>query len=479
MRKILLFMVLISFTNYSDLLANNLTITNVTYTNSKVSLDISWDNSWKTSDGYNDGVWLFIKAKNSIGEWVHVRIQNYSTGSIVSTIPSDSNGAIITRNTVGSGTISSSITFTILNTDLGPTPDFKVFGIEMVKINGGAFYAGDGSSFHRFHQGNSTTTPYYVADSNQITVGNTSSDINLESVNLLTSTIPATYPTGFDEFYVMKYEITQEQYVAFLNTLTPSQQQTRTASDLSNISSSNRFVMRSVGSPLNRNGIACDSNASNASPITFYCDLNNNGTANEADDGQNIACIFLTYNDSLAYLDWAAMRPMTDLEYEKASRGFTASVANELAFGSNSFTNAGTITNSGLANESVSNIGANGLTNINNNASGGPLRAGIFATASSNRLQSGASYFGVMDLAGNLNEFTIATIDTNLSYTYTFGNGALTSSGKQDAWSLSDFISSGGDYTLDTTTTSAAISARYRAIDQLYRYYNGIIRGCR
>ncbi len=460
--------------------SNNLNISNVTkVSETEISFDMSWDNSWN-SGGYHDAVWIFVKAKNNAGNWVHVDITSVSgAGLSPSAVPTDQKGFIVMRQTTGAGTVSGSINFNFVNTGLGPFPDFKVFGIEMVYINEGAFYVGDGNStYNEFHRGDNTALPYFIQNSDEITVGNTANDINS---NNLSTNIPATYPTGYDAFYLMKYEISQEQYVAFLNTLTVAQQQSRTESDLATITSSNRFVMSITNTPSQRNSIACDTTAINTSPITFYCDLNNNSTPNEANDGQNIACNFVSADDTLAYLDWAAMRPMTDLEYEKAARGSVYPVAGDLANGTTTFVSPTSITNSGQVDESVSNIGANGLINYLDAGSIGPIRVGAFATSSSNRLQSGGSFYGVMDLTGNLWEYVVRTGDGvfgNHSFTYSYGDGSLTTNGFYDAWSFNFLDRKGGAFNNSPVTY---VSARFwhNNATQSIRTSPGNTRGCR
>ena len=327
-------------------LANNLNITNVQKNgDNQLTFDVSWDNSWSAST-YRDASWIFIKYKNSSGQWQHLNITSATATGFTLYTP-DSKGVMISRATSGQGTVTGSISIIFNGNILGPLPDFKVFGIEMVYINQGAFYLGDGTSQGRFHQGNDNTLPYYVQNSNQITTGNTSSDIYSVSGGFLNVIIPATYPTGYDAFYMMKYETSIEQYAEFLNTLTPLQQQNRTRSDLTNITTVNRFVMANNSSPYHRNGIACNATAVNTAPIDFYCDLNNNSVPNELDDGQNIAANFVTANDCLAYLEWASLRPMTDMEFEKSTRGTASPIAYDIANGTNFFVTTAGITNSG------------------------------------------------------------------------------------------------------------------------------------
>ena len=421
-----LFFILLLATQF--MFANNLNITNVQKVDNHLSFDVSWDNSWWVST-YRDASWIFIKYKNSSGQWQHLDITSATvTGFTLYTYP-DHKGIMLSRAFSGQGTVTGSVTVQFNGGVLGPLPDFKVFGIEMVYINPGAFYVGDGVSTSRFYQGNDNTLPYHIQSAGQITVGNTSNDLNGSG---LSQNIPATFPNGYDAFYLMKYEITQEQYVEFLNTLTATQQQTRTKTDLSAITAGNRFVMRATPTPQIRNGIACDANATNATPITFYCDLNNNSIPNENNDGQNIATA-CSPADCMAYMDWAGLRLATEFEYEKACRGTAYPIANEVANATTLVVNAGSIVNAGMPNESVSNINTDGLINIGLP----PKRVGIFATASSTRLQSGAGFYGNMELSGNAQEFYVNP--AQISYAGNFGDGLLDATGNQNEWSLSGY----------------------------------------
>src|SRR5690606_5363256 len=117
------------------------------------------------------------------------------------------------------------------------------------------------------------------------------------------------------------YEITQQQYVDFLNSLTRTQQSNRIVATIANAATSPpsgwRFRMFPGGAPFpqNGNGIACPSTFTANEPIQFMCDLNNNGTGGDANDGQWIACNYLLPADVSAYLDWSGLRPMTELEF--------------------------------------------------------------------------------------------------------------------------------------------------------------------
>jgi formylglycine-generating enzyme required for sulfatase activity len=251
--------------------------------------------------------------------------------------------------------------------------------------------------------------------------------------NTTTQTLPAAFPKGFTAFYGMKYEISQQGYVDFLNTLNRAQQASRVETVVaSGITSINdRYVMSGSTIQLFRNGIRCDETINATAPINFYCDLNENGTGGEAADGQWIACNWLSYMDVAAYLDWSGLRPMTELEFEKACRGTLTAVANEYAWGSTSIIGAANITNNGgRTNETSTTVGANAVFNFNANVPG-PMRAGVFATGSSTRALAGAGYYGMMELSGNLRERPVTVGGaTGRGFTGVHGNGTLSTNGR-------------------------------------------------
>jgi formylglycine-generating enzyme required for sulfatase activity len=289
----------------------------------------------------------------------------------------------------------------------------------------------------------------------------------------------------------MKYEISQEEYALFLNKLTRTQQDTRTATNLASgvTCITNRFAMTNTATMSNRNGICCGVADPNlppiptsedgcaylihtSNPLDFYCDYNSNGTANESTDGQNIACNYLSWADISAYLDWAALRPMTELEYEKAARGTVTPVSSEYSWGNaTSATSAYTLSNAGASNELIATNYSTTLGNVCYNSTvggiGGPLRVGIFAAHASNtgRITAGASYYGIMELSGNLWERAVTVGNaTGRAYTGAHGNGVLNASGDSDAsnWPSTNAVGVGsrGSYWGGATAEHMSTSSR-------------------
>lgn len=417
----------------------------------KIQFDISQNNSWRFSPQLYDAAWVFVKYSLDGVVWKHATIASASPGPVdlssatgtglTYTFPSDKKGIFIFRSGESSGTLSTSnikLIWDIAADGVNPTASkvvLKVFGLEMVYIPQGAFYAGSGGTTadkHFYKSPNKTDT--YLIDSEDalkaVTVAgsstcpdgglcNTCPDGELcfdISVNDNHGQIPAGYPKGYKAFYIMKYELTQGQYRDFLNTLTRTQQATATSSNQDQTASpvavntttvTNRFVLSNTSTVSYRNGIRCAATISATDPVTFYCDLDGDGIPNEPGDATNpgdgefIACNFMSGTDVSAYADWAGLRPMTELELEKAARGTAQPVLNEYAWGTSTNISASSITNSGKNNET---------SNGNFSVAGGsfsPLRSGFAATSTSSRSDAGASFYGVMELSGNLMDTVI------------------------------------------------------------------------
>ena len=426
--------------------ANNVTVSNVTMTGQDASndyvlveFDVSWENSWRTSSAPNnwDAVWVFVKYKVGSGDWQHATLsatasQHTAPSGSTITPSSDGKGVFIYRSANGlGGTFSLSDARLRWNYGSDSVADdaqvaLKVVATEMVYVPTGAFSAGSGGT-----EGNAFTL---------ITINTGSATAAGGYPTGVTAPGSDSWPNGYTAFYCMKYSITQEQYVDFLNTLGRTQQDTRTETDLASgiTSVTNRYVMSGSSTVSYRNGIRCDATIPATGTITFYCNFNSNGTGGESDDGQNIACNYLSWADGAAYADWAALRPMTELEFEKACRGTAAAVANEYVWGSTSITQATGITNSGAGSETASNSPANCVYGIHASVLG-PMRVGCFATSSSTRETAGATYYGIMEMGGNLRKRCVTSDNSDGNnadgrlFTGSHGDGVLDITGDADA----------------------------------------------
>ncbi|MBL1215460.1 MAG: SUMF1/EgtB/PvdO family nonheme iron enzyme [Ignavibacteriae bacterium] len=464
------------------LTANNISIQNVNLvgqvnnSHTFVEFDISWDNSWRLDNpsiipSNWDAVWVFLKYKIA-GElsWNHatLAISGHlpAAGSTIST-SSDAKGAFIYRANNGTGSVNWADTKLKWNYAFDGIADedqveVRVFAIEMVFIPGRSFYVGDSTTLTTDLAGQlesqTSGSPFLITGEHSLTLGggsvgsmgnnNTVGMIDNDSTDtddfndLVSVNLPAAFPKGFNGFYIMKYEISQKQYVDFLNTLTRQQQNNRVTASLSDstVNIRNVFVMGSssgTATPYYRNAIRCDTLiGSTPTPVNFYCDYNNNGVPNELDDGLDLPCNFLGWDDDKAYADWAGLRPMTELEFEKAARGPSSVVTGEYSWGNADINSMRyNINNPGAFNE---NVALNALLgnalyqDVHDSDDGdkGPFRCGIFASSNSNRTKSGTGYYGVMDLSGNLTEkvVSIGSVNARL-FTGLHGDGSLTLNG--------------------------------------------------
>jgi formylglycine-generating enzyme required for sulfatase activity len=488
---------------YQNARANNIQVSNISINGQDVSagvnnaanftsikFDLTWDNSWRVSTGPAnwDAAWVFVKYRVGTGPWLHAFLNNsghssgtgtsatitpglLNTSSAFNSTTNPAMGVFVHRSGNGSGT------FTQTGLQLrwnygangvadGAVVDVKVFAVEMVYVPGGSFQVGDGTSNSiqgQFRNG-SANTPLTISSENAITLGGTANG-NLANNNTggmlvpddfndaVTRTLPGDFPKGFNAFYCMKYEVSQQQWIDFFNTLDNTQM-------------SNRDITDGI---LNMTGKASDAEV-NRNNISW---TSGDATLNGGTSG-NVACNFLSWMDGAAFSDWASLRPMTELEYEKACRGPLNPVVDELAWGTTNITWATGITNSGANNEVASNAGANAAYNNNPNVQG-PLRVGCFATATSTREQAGASHYGIMELSANLWERIVSVgHPTGRNFTRSVhGNGLLTSDGFCDISTWPGFVTNkvsgadgsgyrGGDWN-NTNTTVLRVSSRYSA----------------
>ncbi len=446
----------------NNIQVSNLRLTGQNTTNdfTYIRFDVSWDNSWRlnAAPANWDAAWLFAKFRLKSGNtWRHCSLNwvdgtgtgdghNVPTGATISSAQDGTNFSrgvfLYSANQLNAG---STVNYTNLQLRWnygadgvadGDSVEISVFGIEMVYVPQGAFYLGGavtGGSFS-FYSSPTTGIPYLVNSEYAITVGTANDNLRYDAPNgnwetLLAGTVPAEFPKGFRAFYCMKYELTQSHWISFINHLTTTQIQSRyntVAAGRNAFSSTNGVYSTSRGTI----------------PVT----------------GVSAA-------DMLSYLDWAALRPMTEMEYEKACRGTLYPVEREKAWGTEFIVNAAyTLSNALAANEGIATnytVQAN-TGNVSYSTSTGvigPLRNGIFAANENNagRVTSGGTYYGIMEMSGNLQEFVV-TINTagGRAFTGVHGDGALTVAGLYNAsnWGAeTDYRFRGGSYVTNPANT--------------------------
>ena len=393
-----------------------------------VSFDIGWDESWRGPDRPSwveapdnwDAAWVFVKYRETGGVWRHATLAGEGhvvPAGVVVDVPSDRMGAFVYRASPGYGVFSASGVGLAWDAAHDGVPesasvDAQVFAIEMVYLPQGSFSVGSGGSgVGEFRAGGTSTAPFIVASEAPISLGDAVEQLSWSAAwnsGVASGATSASFPTGFEAFYVMKHQVTQGQYVNFLNTLTQEQASARKHSD-----------------DRRRYAITGQSVGLYATSLPF------------------VSLPYMSWQDGAAFADWAGLRPMTELEFEKVARGALAPVPDEFAWGDISITQAAEIADEGTIDETPLPPGAN--ANYGRGV-GGPLRVGSSAEPGVSRRDAGAAYYGALDLSGNLRERTVTVGNTEgRTFAGTHGDGSLDAGGNANvaSWPGPDAVGAG------------------------------------
>lgn len=425
--------------------ANNISVKKVSLTDTNtvaktvmIKLDLSWENSWRDDINW-DAAWVFVKFKKKNGTWAHVTLS--ASGHLIGTssnpakinVPADQKGAFMYRTGNGAGTINITDIKLLWNygadgvTDLDSL-ETRVFATEVVYVPEGSFAAGDGSAaamtgilcnanyisdyvliqdtlsvplFRQLPNPNPPGTPLLKTKTIWVD-GRTGIDTTGDG----TIDLPD-FPTGYKAFYCMKYEVSQGQYADMLNTL---------SFDPANLGTGTNANKPSLFFPIFPTSTTSRFTISLQDSVYF---------TPRPDRGCNQLTGF-----GLSFADWAGLRPMSEFEFEKACRGPLAPLPYERAFISSYGMPPGNFRVKGEENGTETFVNNWGVASIpgelvlDGDGGTGPHRVGIFATDTTSRNSSGASFYGIMDLTDNLAEYVVY-YDTELKFKGINGDGLL------------------------------------------------------
>jgi formylglycine-generating enzyme required for sulfatase activity len=390
--------------------ASDITIENVEWNKEpsqfKVKLTVSWNNSWRNDKNY-DAAWLFFKyvtPANPQSGYRHAKLLSNGHRLVVNHIngcpnpaietPQDRIGIFIYPSSTWRGTIRYTIELALDSAILreqgfNPTSrSLNAYGIEMVQIPQAPFTIGEADTTVAWRNyslflsdGNGRPRGLKrITSEDEIKVGKAKDELYYNSQTAIyhgdqKGVIPASFPKGYNSFYIMKYETTQGQYAAFLNCISYAATTAR-----ANFAGRDYYTYR--GS------------------IRLEKDQYIAGSPNRP-------CNFFSWDDACAYADWAGLRPMTELEFEKACRGPQQPMAGEFPWNTNNKNNLQRIVSKDDELVLTNNLKESELTD-------------------NNRDRFGASYYWVMDLAGSLWERCVTIGDsTGRSFKGTHGDGVL------------------------------------------------------
>jgi len=462
--------------------ANNLVMGTPTINGSTVSFTIKWDNSWYVTSGPSnwDAVWVFVKRQTcdqaNQNPWIHADLaasgQSVTGSQLQVDLVSDNKGVFIRRSTSGIGNISEVTVTLTLATNIN-SDNIGVYGVEMVNVPEGQFYIGDGGNYGNQYTDGNTTNPKLITQAIDNTGLGAKANYNKDNLGS-DGALPNTFPSGYKRFYCMKYEITCAQYVAFLNTLTYNQQlhqqQDNNWNTTPPTSASGTSYIENWGYKIviQTPGIS----TTQLKPAVYACDANSNGVYNEDSDGLGFP-IALRTEHWLAFLDWSALRPMTEFEYEKACRGPLNPIPYELSWGTTDQSNDYNAANYKSSNETPQNYRL-GLCNCYTNQ---VHRVGMEAVSNSDRVHAGATYYGILNMTGGMIERSVGGWGYDYSsFTNANGDGNINSFGNSDmtVWSNMQYWNRGGSL---TNNASYRLSERWWHDENHYNAESG--RGVR
>ena len=515
MKKNIAILVFFLLAYASPAFSNGITVQKVSLTDTnrvaktvRVKFNISWENSWRDSINW-DAAWIFIKyrePKDSVWRYRHMTLSpsgndaGVGTASMKFAFPADNKGVFYYRQSIGSGKVKMDSVKLSWNYGLDQVTaidsvEIKVFATEMVYVPNGSFCIGDGNGTNRssnsFQLKNAPNNFVSITDkwsplintfngnngsmaADDAILYNTGIRISgLDGIDITGDKISEypDYPTGFRSFYAMKYEVSQGQYADFLNTLTlRDSSYLYSYSDTTKykkLNSKRRIALQNLDPIFNMTPIDLQRHTI----ILDSIDLKYIVTRPDRAFGKG-------YSSYASFSDWAALRPISELEYEKACKGplppTYKTYSNNYSVNNSDTTYAWSgfnwawgddthlpIINNGYINGNLqySSI-ENGTEFFNNyniakrylipnssdlaNMSGGtvggdggsgPFRVGIFATDTSSRISSGATYYGIMGMSKSVTQLVVGLNSANarsLSFKK-HGDGVLNALGYSDA----------------------------------------------
>jgi formylglycine-generating enzyme required for sulfatase activity len=356
----------------------------------RVELTVAWPNAWRNARNH-DAAWIVLRGPDARRGPLRLAAEGHGAqGKVAGAVQvgEDRLGVFVQPAVPHRGDVRFQVALVL---DEPAPATVTAWAVGMVFIPGGAFELGDDDptarrlgAFFRAGKDGAAEGPLEVESEAEIPVGKTAGALWYERDKNgyqgdQKGPIPAAWPKGTRPFWVMKHELTQGAYAAFLNTLPPQWQEQRAPLELkgeeietcSIVREGKRFVAKAPDRP----------------------------------------CSFVTWDDTCALFDWLALRPMTEFEFEKAARGPSRPVPGDYPWGTATDADLKRRVEKSrdLAHASVADESK--LTD-------------------DTRARLGASWYWVMDLAGSVWERVVSAGDpAGRAFRGSHGDGVLSATG--------------------------------------------------
>lgn len=339
-----------------------------------VTLEIAWANAFRTERNH-DAAWLILRAP---GDARAAPLRLVAAGHaalgepsppVELTVPDDRLGLFVAAARPHRGDVRWRLQLRLdAATDAAP----EAWAVGMVHVPAGGFELGSDDAlalrfgaFHRRPDDGGEPTVYRIDDEAALRVADEPGALWYQPDRNGyhgdgAGPIPAAFPKGTRAFYVMRHELTQGFYARWLSALPPEWQELRAPLDIDDAERASCTIRR-------------DDDA----PDRWLA------------DAPERPCNFVSWDDTAALIDWLALRPMTEFEFEKAARGPTRPVPCDYPWGTADDTGLQRVVrpNRDLAFASAADEA--GLTHAT-------------------RPVHGASFYLVMDLSGSLWERVVS-----------------------------------------------------------------------
>ncbi len=359
-------------------------------TPTQATFSLRWPNSWRNQRNH-DGAWIVLRGADPTRGPLRLAAEGHGaigkTPAIV-TPSQDGLGVFVAPAADHRGDVEWQVTLQLAE----PAPSaIEAWAVGMVLVPAGAFELGDDDAralrfgaFHRVGSEGKQPLVFPVADEAELTVAATPGALWYARDPAgyqgdQSGPIPAAWPKGTRAFWIMKHELTQGEYARFVDAMPTAWRERR-------IAIPNRGEEAATFS-LDRDGARIVATAPNR------------------------PCNFVSWDDTCAFADWMALRPMTEFEFEKAARGPQRPVAGDYPWG--------TADAKALARQ-VTRTRDLAMATIADEAE----------LTETTRAKLGASHYWVMDLAGSLWERVVsAGHPAGRAFLGSHGDGVLSTTG--------------------------------------------------